>query len=199
MKIKTISIAFCAIIGISLSAFAGGAQVLDHKVKDIDGKEVDLAKYKGQVVLVVNVASKCGLTPQYEQLVALHKKYKKQGFTILGFPANNFAGQEPGSNTDIKTFCRTKYSVDFPMFSKVSVLGENKAPLYKELTSKKKNGDFGGEIAWNFTKFLVDTDGKVVARFKPRMKPNAPEVIAKIESELKKVNLEELKIKEKKS
>ena len=185
MNIKTLACTILTILSISITAFAGGAEVLDHKVKDIDGKEVDLKKYKGKVVLVVNVASECGLTPQYEQLVALHQKYKKQGFTILAFPANNFGSQEPGTNAEIKTFCRTKFNVEFPMFSKVSVLGEDKAPLYEELTSKKTNGEFAGEISWNFTKFLVNKEGKVVARFKPKVKPDAPEVIATIEAALK--------------
>ena len=186
MKYKALLCSLCAIVGISFSAFAGGAQVLDHKVIDIDGKEVDLAKYKGQVVLIVNVASKCGLTPQYEQLVELHKKYKEKGFTILAFPANNFKAQEPGTNVEIKEFCQTKFNVEFPMFSKISVQGEDKAPLYKELTSKEENSDFSGEIPWNFTKFLVGKDGTVVARFNPRVKPNADEVVEKIEFELKK-------------
>ena len=186
MKINAYIGTFLAVMALSISAFAGGAQVMDHKVLDIDGKEVDLAKYKGKVVLVVNVASKCGLTPQYKQLVEVQKKYKEQGLVVLGFPANNFAKQEPGTNIEIKQFCSEKYEVNFPIFSKISVQGENKAPLYKELTSKKENGDFGGEIPWNFTKFLVGKDGKVVARFNPRVKPDAKEVVAKIESELKK-------------
>ena len=172
------------IVGASVTAFAEGASVLDHKMKDIDGKEVDLADYKGKVVLIVNVASKCGLTPQYEQLVAINKKYKDQGFTILGFPANNFMGQEPGTYAVIKTFCSTTYGVDFPIFSKISVKGDDQDPLYAELTSKEANGEFGGDIKWNFDKFLVNKDGKVVARFDPPVKPDSAEIIAKIESEL---------------
>lgn len=158
---------------------------LDFKVKDIDGKEVDLSQYKGKVVMIVNVASKCGLTPQYEQLEALYEKYKDQDFVILGFPANNFNGQEPGSNEEIKLFCQDKYKVDFPMFSKISVKGEDTAPLYQYLTSTEKNGAFGGEIKWNFNKFLVGKDGKVLARFEPRVKPDEQEVVAKIEEALK--------------
>ena len=164
------------IVGASVTAFAEGASVLDHKMKDIDGKEVDLADYKGKVVLIVNVASKCGLTPQYEQLVAINKKYKDQGFTILGFPANNFMGQEPGTYAVIKTFCSTTYGVDFPIFSKISVKGDDQDPLYAELTSKEANGEFGGDIKWNFDKFLVNKDGKVVARFDPPVKPDSAEI-----------------------
>lgn len=184
MKSLQFSLILLTMIAMSASVFAGGAEVLDHKMKDIDGKEVDLSKYKGQVVLIVNVASKCGLTPQYKQLVEINKKYKDQGFTILGFPANNFMSQEPGTDAEIKTFCSTK-GVDFPMFSKISVKGDDTNPLYKELTSKEANGEFGGAITWNFEKFLISKEGKVVARFAPRTKPDADEVIAKIEAELK--------------
>ncbi len=164
----------------------GGAQVLDHKMMDIDGKEVDLAKYKGKVVMIVNVASQCGLTPQYSQLVEIHEKYKDQGFTILGFPANNFMEQEPGTNAEIKTFCSTKYGVDFPMFSKISVKGDDQDKLYAELTSEKENAEFSGDIPWNFTKFLLNKEGEVVARFDPRTTPDAEEVTSKIEAELQK-------------
>ena len=174
-----------AAVAVAGPAF-GGAQVLDHKLMDIDGKEVDLGDYKGKVVMIVNVASKCGMTPQYEQLVDIHKKYKDQGFTILGFPANNFMQQEPGTNAEIKTFCSTTYGVDFPMFSKISVKGDDQDPLYKELTSEEENAGFAGEIPWNFTKFLLNKKGEVVARFEPRTKPDAEEVTAKIEEELQK-------------
>lgn len=185
MRMALSMVAALAVAVLCAPAF-GGAAVLDHTMKDIDGKDVDLSKYKGKVVMVVNVASKCGLTPQYEQLVEIHKKYKDQGFTILGFPANDFMKQEPGTNAEIKEFCSTKYGVDFPMFSKIVVKGEGQDPLYQELTSKDSNGEFGGEIAWNFTKFLLNKDGEVVARFEPRTKPDAPEVTAKIEEELSK-------------
>ena len=161
-----------------------GAYVLDHKVSDIDGNDIDLEQYKGKVLLVVNVASKCGLTPQYEDLVSLHKKYAEKGLAVLGFPANNFRGQEPGSNEEIKEFCSLNYGVEFDMFSKISVQGDDKTPLYQELTSTESNGSFGGEIKWNFTKFLVDKEGNVIARFEPRTKPSAPEVIAAIEKAL---------------
>ena len=171
-----------AVVAMAGPAF-GGAQVLDHKMKDIDGKEVDLAKYKGNVVMIVNVASKCGLTPQYSQLVDIHKKYKDQGFEILGFPANNFMKQEPGTNEEIKTFCATNFGVDFSMFSKISVKGDDMAPLYTELTTE--NGDFSGDIKWNFTKFLIGRDGSVKARFEPQTVPDAVEVLSAIENELK--------------
>lgn len=160
--------------------------VLCYKMKDIDGKDVDLATYKGKVVLIVNVASKCGFTPQYEQLEAVYKKYRDQGFVVLGVPANEFGKQEPGTDLEIKEFCSSKFSVDFPMVSKVVVKGEGIAPLYKDLTDKEKNGEFGGDIKWNFTKFLVGRDGHVVARYESKTKPDAEEVTKKIEEELAK-------------
>jgi len=129
---------------------------LGFKMKSIAGKEVDLAEYKGKVVLMVNVASRCGYTPQYEGLEKLYEKYKDQGFVIIGFPANNFGGQEPGSNEQIKTFCTSKYNVTFPMMSKISVKGDDQHPLYKMLTSEK------GEVKWNFNKFLIGKDGKII-------------------------------------
>lgn len=157
---------------------------LDFTMKDIDGKEVPLSQYKGKVVMIVNVASKCGFTPQYEQLEAVYKKYKDKGLVILGFPANQFRHQEPGSNDEIKSFCTKNYGVTFDMFSKIVVRGEGIDELYKYLTSKETNKKFGGEIQWNFTKFLVGRDGKVIARFEPRVKPDAPEVIKRIEEAL---------------
>ena len=158
---------------------------LSFTVKDIDGKEVDLAKkYEGKVALIVNTASKCGFTPQYEQLVGLQTKYKDKGFAVLGFPANNFKEQEPGTEAEIKEFCATEYSVNFDLFSKISVAGDDQAPLYKYLTSEETNKGFGGEIGWNFTKFVVGKDGKVVARFDSKVKPDAPEVVKAIEDAL---------------
>lgn len=157
---------------------------LDFSVETIDGQKSDLSQYKGKVVLVVNVASKCGLTPQYEQLEALNRKYGEKGLVILGFPANNFGGQEPGTNESIKKFCTSKYGVTFPMFAKVSVKGEDCCPLYKYLTSSAENAEYGGEIKWNFTKFLIGRDGKVAGRFEPRTRPDAEEVIRAIESAL---------------
>jgi len=137
------------------------------------------------VLLIVNVASKCGYTPQYAGLEAVYEKYKDKGLVVLGFPANNFKAQEPGSDEEIKTFCTRKYSVTFPMYSKISVAGEDKAPLYQYLTDKAANPSTGGEIKWNFTKFLVGKDGKVVQRFEPAVTPESPDVVAAIEEALK--------------
>jgi glutathione peroxidase len=159
---------------------------LSHTAEDINGQDVDLAKYRGKVVMIVNVASKCGFTPQYAALESIYEKYKDRGLMVLGFPSNDFLWQEPGTNEEIKTFCSIKYNVTFDMFAKVSVRGKDTAPLYKNLTSKNANGSFGGAIKWNFTKFLVARDGVVVARFSPSTKPNDPEVIRAIENELAK-------------
>lgn len=164
----------------------GASSVHEFSLKAIDGKVTPLANYKGKVVMIVNVASRCGYTPQYTQLEAVYEKYKDQGLVILGFPANNFMGQEPGTDEEIKTFCSTKYNVTFPLFSKISVKGDDKAPLYQFLTDKTANPTTGGEIGWNFTKFLVDRNGKVIQRFDTKVKPDAPEVIAAIEAALKK-------------
>ena len=160
--------------------------VLDFKMKDIDGKEVDLAQYKGKVLLLVNVASKCGNTPQYKTLEELYRKHKDQGLVVLGFPANDFRGQEPGTDEEIKAFCTDKYDVTFPMFSKISVKGDGKHPLYQYLTTKQSDPKLNGEIDWNFAKFLVDREGKVVSRFTARTKPDAAEVTKAVEAELAK-------------
>ncbi|MEX2188572.1 MAG: glutathione peroxidase [Pirellulales bacterium] len=152
----------------------------------LDGKDVDLAKYKGKVVIIVNVASRCGNTPQYEQLQSLHAKYGQQGLAILGFPANEFGKQEPGTNAEIAEFCTKNYGVEFDMFAKVVVKGEGQCDLYKFLTSKETNPKFAGDITWNFEKFLIGRDGQVKARFSPRTKPDAEEVIKAIEAELAK-------------
>jgi glutathione peroxidase len=159
--------------------------VYDFTMNDIDGKPVKLDAYKGKVVLLVNVASKCGYTPQYEGLQAIYAKYKDRGFVILGFPANNFLGQEPGTNEEIKQFCALKYNVTFPLFAKISVKGEDKHPLYKFLTDKTTNPEFGGEISWNFNKFLVDKNGKILARFSSGDKPESEKVTQAIEQALK--------------
>ncbi|MBL8087480.1 MAG: glutathione peroxidase [Chthonomonas sp.] len=151
-------------------------------MKDIEGKEVSLDKYKGKVLLVVNTASKCGLTPQYEALETLYKTRSKDGLVLLGFPANNFMGQEPGTDAEIREFCTTKYSVTFPMFSKISVKGDDIHELYKWLIAHSDRHD---EIEWNFAKFLVGRDGKVIARFGPRVKPDAAEFTAAIDLALK--------------
>lgn len=157
---------------------------LDFSMTNIEGKDVPLTQYKGKVVLIVNVASRCGLTPQYEQLQELHDKYAEQGLAILAFPANDFMKQEPGTNLEIKQFCQTRFGVEFDLFAKIAVRGKDMHELYKFLTSKKLNEKFGGPIKWNFTKFLIDRDGKVVNRFEPRVKPDAPEAIAAIEAAL---------------
>ena len=158
--------------------------IYDFSLKDIDHKEVNLGQYRGKVVMVVNVASRCGYTPQYEGLQKVYLKYKDRGFVILGFPANNFLSQEPGTDEEIKTFCSTKYSVTFPIFSKISVKGDDMHPLYKYLTSKETNPDFGGDIKWNFSKFLFDKNGKIVARFEPAVKPESDPVVQAIEKAL---------------
>ncbi|MBI3651196.1 MAG: redoxin domain-containing protein [Acidobacteria bacterium] len=159
--------------------------VYDFTMNDIDGRPVKLDAYKGKVVLLVNVASKCGYTPQYEGLQATYMKYKDRGLVILGFPANNFMGQEPGSNEEIKQFCSLKYNVTFPLFAKISVKGEDKHPLYKFLTEKATDPEFGGEISWNFNKFLVDRNGKIIARFSTSDKPESDKVTQAIEQALK--------------
>ncbi|HEX4770884.1 MAG TPA: glutathione peroxidase [Bryobacteraceae bacterium] len=162
-----------------------GAQTLyDFTMNNIDGRPESLANYKGKVVLVVNVASKCGFTPQYTALQSVYAKYQDRGFVILGFPANDFMGQEPGTNAEIKTFCSRKYNVTFPMFSKISVLGDDKAPLYSYLTNSSSDPKFGGDIKWNFTKFLIGRDGQILARFEPNTTPDSPEVISAIEAAL---------------
>jgi glutathione peroxidase len=162
------------------------APALNFKMKALDGKEVDLSQYKGKVVLLVNVASKCGNTPQYKAMQELYDKYGKEGFVVLGVPANEFGGQEPGSNAEIAKFCTSKYNVTFPMLAKVVVKGEGICPLYKHLTDKETDPKFGGPITWNCEKFLISKDGEVVARFKPRTKPESEEVVQAIEKELKK-------------
>jgi glutathione peroxidase len=179
-----------AILGFALaSVYSGEAKtpkVLNFKMKGIDGKEVDLAKYKGKVVLFVNVASKCGLTPQYKGLQSLYEKYQGKGFVIVGVPANEFGAQEPGTDEEIAKFCVTEYDVTFPMLSKVVVKGKGQAPLYQYLTSKETNPKFGGDIQWNFTKFLVSRDGEIVNRFEPRVSPDSAEMKTAIEAALAK-------------
>src|SRR6185503_12999351 len=152
--------------------------VHDFSAKTIDGRDVKLAEYKDHPLLIVNVASKCGLTPQYEGLEKLNKEYGGRGLRVLGFPANEFGAQEPGSNDEIKSFCTSNYGVDFDMFGKVVVKGEGIHPLFEYLTKQSK---FAGDIKWNFNKFLVDKNGEVVARFEPQVEPTSPEVRQAIE------------------
>lgn len=158
--------------------------VLNFKMKTIDGKPADLSKYEGKVVLIVNVASKCGYTKQYKGLEALHEKYADKGLVVLGVPANDFGKQEPGTNEEIAKFCSDNYNVKFDMLAKVSVLGEDKCDLYKYLTSKETDPKFAGEIEWNFTKFLISRDGAIVGRFASKVKPE--EMTKAIEAELAK-------------
>lgn len=153
--------------------------VLDRTMKRIDGSEQSLADYKGKVVLLVNTASKCGLTPQYEALETLFRTYRDRGFVVLGFPSNDFLGQEPGTDAQIAQFCRSTYGVEFPMFSKISVKGDDVHPLYRELTSQPP--PIGGPVEWNFQKYLLDRSGRVVAKFSPRTKPDDRDVVGKIE------------------
>jgi glutathione peroxidase len=169
---------------IMASALYAATGFYSFTLNSIDGKPAPLANYKGKVVLVVNVASQCGYTPQYSALESIYEKYKDKGFVILGFPANNFGAQEPGTNEEIKTFCTRKYSVSFPMYAKISVKGDDQAPLYAYLT-KETGAGLTGDIKWNFTKFLVDRNGKVVQRFEPAVTPDSKEVTSAIEKELK--------------
>ena len=171
---------FAVFAMLTSSAFAASS-VHEFTLPSIDGAPAPLSAYKGKVVLIVNVASKCGYTPQYSGLEKLYEKYKDYGFVILGFPANNFGAQEPGTNEEIKTFCSRNYNVTFPMYSKISVSGDDKAPLYQFLT-----GATGGEIKWNFTKFLVDGDGKVIARFESKIAPDSTELVGAVEKALHK-------------
>jgi len=172
-----------ALLMASVTLFAASS-IYDFTLPSIDGKPAPLASYKGKVVLLVNVASRCGYTPQYTALESVYEKYKDRGFVILGFPANNFGGQEPGTNQEIKTFCSANYSVTFPLYGKVSVEGSDQTPLYRYLT-KEANPAVAGDVQWNFTKFLVDRNGKVVQRFEPPTTPDSPEVISAIEKLLK--------------
>lgn len=160
------------------------ASVLEFKVKDIDDKSVDLAKFRGKVLLIVNTASQCGYTPQYKDLEAVYQKFKGKGFEVLAFPANEFGHQEPGSDAEIKQFCSAKYNVTFPLFSKIVVKGEGIHPLYQFLTSQETDPKFSGDIPWNFTKFLVNRKGEVIARFVPKDNPNSEKVTKAIEAAL---------------
>jgi glutathione peroxidase len=175
---------FLGLLLFALSAFPASS-VLDFTPTSITGQPAPLSAYKGKVLLIVNVASKCGYTPQYTGLETMYRKYKDQGFVILGFPANNFMAQEPGSDAEIQTFCKNKYDVTFPMYHKISVKGDDQAPLYKFLTDKSTNPASSGDIKWNFTKFLIGRDGNIVARFEPATKPDSPEVTTAVEQALK--------------
>ena len=174
-----ICLLFCA-----AAVMAADKTVYDFTLNSIDGQPAPLAAYKGKVVLLVNVASRCGFTPQYTALESTYEKFKDRGLVIVGIPANNFGAQEPGTNQEIKTFCSSKYHVTFPMMAKVSVKGEDITPLYQFLTDKAMNPRTGGAIQWNFTKFLIGTDGRVIARFEPDVTPDSPQVTSAIEAAL---------------
>jgi glutathione peroxidase len=175
-----------ALLGLLLctAVLGGGKNIFDYSLNSIDGQPAPLSAYKGKVVMLVNVASRCGFTPQYTALEKIYEAYKERGFVIVGIPANNFGSQEPGTNQEIKTFCQSKYSVTFPMMSKISVKGDDKDPLYHYLTDKTANPKTGGDIQWNFTKFLVGPDGQVITRFEPKVTPDSPEVVGAIEKAL---------------
>jgi glutathione peroxidase len=183
--------ALLSVILLSVFSFAGSTSgdrsdnnIENITVKDMNGKDVRLSDYKGKVLLIVNVASKCGFTPQYEGLEKIYKKYKDQGFEILGFPCNQFGGQEPGTNEEIKNFCTSKYDVTFKLFDKIEVNGKNRSPLYAALTSNTNTEQ--GDVKWNFEKFLISRDGDIVARFRSKVTPESSEITSAIEKELKK-------------
>lgn len=156
----------------------------DIEIDALDGAPNVLAQQKGKLALFVNVASKCGLTPQYEGLERLHEKYADRGFTVIGFPCNQFLGQEPGTADEIATFCSTTYGVTFPLTEKIEVNGDDRHPIYEELTATADADGKAGDVAWNFEKFLVSADGEVVARFRPTVEPEADEVVAAVEANL---------------
>jgi glutathione peroxidase len=170
-----------ATLTMSVSAYAQNKNFYDFTVQTIDGKDLSLSEFKGKKVLVVNVASKCGLTPQYKQLQELYDTYGKGNFVIVGFPANNFGKQEPGTNEEIQEFCTQNYGVTFPMMAKISVKGDDIASLYSWLTQKSENGQQDAEVTWNFQKFLIDENGNWSGVFEPRTPPNSPEIVRWIE------------------
>ncbi len=176
-----------AILFILCSAFVSPkATIYDYQVKDIIGNNISLSKYEGKVLLIVNVASKCGLTPQYEDLQTIYDKYQECDLVVMGFPANNFLGQEPASNEEINRFCTQKFGVTFPMFSKISVKGKNMHPLYQYLTQKEKNHVINAPIKWNFQKFLINRQGTIVKSFAPAERITSKKVEAAIQHELMK-------------
>lgn len=179
---KLLTIATTLLAAAALSAADAPKSVYDVPLKDIDGKETSLKAYQGKVMLIVNVASKCGNTPQYTQLEQLNQEFSKHGLAVLGFPCNDFGKQEPGTNEEIKEFCSTKYKVSFPMFDKVVCKGPEKSPIYQVLSGP--DSPFPGDVKWNFGKFLVGKDGKILKRFEPKVKPDAPEVIEAIKEAL---------------
>ena len=173
------------VAGVCMHGEAAMTNIYDFTMRDIDGKNVSLSAFKGKVLLIVNVASKCGFTGQYEGLEKLHTTYTNRGFVVLGFPANDFLGQEPGTEAEIKSFCTLTHGVTFPMCAKISVKGKDIHPLYAFLTSKETNPSFGGAISWNFNKFLIGRDGVIVGRFGSRTKPDDKELMAAVETALR--------------
>jgi len=171
-----------AVLGLQIVSATAGGSLYDIPLKDIDGKDTSLKPYQGKVLLIVNVASHCGYTPQYAALESLYQKYQDQGLVVLGFPCNQFGAQEPGTPEEIKSFCTSKYDVTFPLFAKLEVNGENHHPLYAALTGQES--PFPGKIHWNFTKFLIGRDGKILARFDSGVKPGSPEMVKAVEAAL---------------
>jgi len=191
MRLSLFAVAAALVLSVTLTGAAGerGGKVpavLNFKMPGLDGKEMDLSQYQGKVVLFVNVASKCGYTPQYEQLQALYAKYGKDGLVIVGVPSNQFGKQEPGSNDEIAEFCKKNYGVTFPMLAKVDVNGKNAAPLYRHLTGKDTNPKFAGAIKWNFEKFLVGRNGEVVARYASDADLQGEKFLTTLQAELNK-------------
>jgi glutathione peroxidase-family protein len=186
----TVWIAAACLAGMAAAGETNMNSVHQFTMTDIDGRDVSLADYKGKVLMLVNVASKCGFTGQYKDLQLLYERYKDRGFAILGFPANDFLSQEPGTEAEIKQFCTLNYGVSFPMFSKIAVRGGEQHPLYAFLTDTALHPDFGGKISWNFNKFLVDGDGRVIGRFGSRDNPLDDEVVTAVERALDAVSPE---------
>ncbi len=181
-----LALAIPCIFVVSASATDDVPSALNFKMKLLDGKVVDLAKYRGKVLLIVNVASKCGLTPQYKQLQSLYSKHQKAGLVVLAFPCDQFGHQEPGTAKEIRQFCAMNFGVNFPMFEKIEVNGQGACPLYKYLTALSTKPKGPGKVLWNFEKFVIGRNGEVVARFDPRVKPDAPELLTVITAELAK-------------
>lgn len=185
---RTLTLLAAVLLVSPLAAAEKGARpvspILNVKMKSLAGQEIDLAQYQGKVVLIVNVASECGYTPQYKALQALHDRFARDGLVVLGVPSNEFGTQEPGTNDQIARFCQTNYGVKFPMLAKVAITGKDQVPLYRHLTSKETNPRFAGPVTWNFTKFLLGRDGTVVARFEPDAEPESEEVVKAIKAAL---------------
>ncbi len=181
--LAVVAVALSVSISIGDEASKSG-NIYDLKLTSIDGQPIELSKYKGKVLLIVNVASECGMTPQYEGLQALHEKYKEKGLAVLGMPCNQFGAQEPGSNQEIKAFCTSSYKVTFDMFSKIEVKGKEASPLYKQLTILDTKPQGAGPVGWNFEKFLVSRKGDVIARFGSSVEPDSPDLVEAISKAL---------------